>query len=278
MMHRNENKAKDWSAYVRSVFLRYIDEHPSSAQNAYFPPFFQRELDLSDCYSYLHRMQRQGYLKKNESGCLVLTGKGRETMREDHLRLFDLADPYVSVSEFMEERKRHDDGDSFDQTMLAMLLKKIPLMKEEDDFSAVKIIHLDVARLYEEMGVCDRAVYHYLTALYYDVSGLNCYDKLVQYVHGKCKRSDAKDAFRGLVVCPEVMDGLRRLRDSFDPGMVGEIFQREQISINMLTQQSFTELARALCDGTYDYNTWQTRGETAYGKMLAQAERLRKEK
>ncbi len=277
MMQRNENKAKDWSAYVRSVFLRYVGEHPASAQNAYFPPFFQRELDLSDCYSYLRRMQRQGYLKKDETGCLALTEKGAAAVKEDHIRLFDLADPYVSVSELLAEREKHGE-DTFDQTMLALLLKKLPRMKEQDNFTAVKNLHLDVARLYDEMGENERAVYHYLTALYYDVSGLSCYDKLVQYVHGKCKRSDAKEAFRGLVVCPEVMGGLRRLHDAYDPHMVEEIFSRERLSITMLTRQSFTELATALCDGTYDYNAWQARGEEAYGKMLEQADRLRKEK
>ena len=58
-MMQRINKGGDWNAYVRSVFLRYVNDHPTQPQSAYFPPFFQRELDLSDCYSYLRKMQRQ---------------------------------------------------------------------------------------------------------------------------------------------------------------------------------------------------------------------------
>ena len=275
MMQRSDNKSRDWNAYVRSVFLRYVADHPATFQTAYFPPFFQRELDLSDCYGYLRRMHRQGYVKKGENGCLNLTDKGRQAIREDDLRLFDLADPYVSVTEYDRKKK---DGASFEETAVALLLGKLPQMKEDDNFIAVRDIHLDVAALLERSGQADAAMEHYLTALYYDVSGLDCYEKLTGYVHGRVKRSAAKEAYRGLTVRPEIADGLRRLAEHFRPETVEAIFRAEPIAITMLSRRDLIALAEDLCHGTYDYNTWQNRGEKAYGKMLEQADRFRKEK
>lgn len=275
MMQHGDNKTRDWNGYVRSVFLRYVADHPASFQGAYFPPFFQRELDLSDCYSYLRRMHRAGYLKKGEDGCLALTDRGRGVIREDHLRLFDLANPYVTVTEFERERK---EGVPFEEAMTDLLLRKIPQMKEQDDFNAVRDIHLDAASLLETSGKPDEAMEHYLTALYYDVSGLDCYDKLVAYVHGRVKRSAAKEAYRGLAVRPEIAEGMRRLAEHFRPELVDGIFKAEPVAITMLKRSDLAELAQDLCLGTYDYNTWQKRGEKAYGKMLEQADRFRKEK
>lgn len=278
MMQRGDNKTRDWKGYVRSVFLRYVGNHPATMQNAYFPPFFQRELDLSDCYGYLRRMYRQGYLEKGEDGCLTLTDRGREAIREDHLRLFDMANPYVSVTEFERAREARGADEPFAPTMLALLLGKLPRMKEEDNFNAVRDIHLDVAQLYEQLEEPEQAVTHYLTALYFDVSGLDCYDQLVRYVQGRIKRSDAKGAYRGLAVRPEIADGLRRLKEYFDETTVDRIYREEPISITMLSRSELSRLAQDLCQGTYDYKAWQTRGEAAYGKILAQADRFKKEK
>ena len=276
MMQRGNNKRRDWACYVRSIFLRYMDQHPATFHTAYFPPFFQRELDLSDCYSYLRKMYRKGYLEKGEGGYLTLTGRGREVIQEEHLRLFDMAEPYVSVTELEREREKLPEDEPFDSAMLTLLLQKIPAMRARDDFNAVRDIHLDVAQIYERLGEPGQAMHHYLTALYLDVSGLDCYDKLVRYVHGRAKRSDAKAAYRGVAVRPEIANGLRRLKDHFDEKTVDDIFREEPIAITMLTRKEVTRLASELCQGTYDYNTWQTRGEAAYAKMLAQADRFKK--
>lgn len=278
MIQRKTKSRKLWVPFVRSIFLRYIDEHPSSAQYAYFPPFFQWELEITDGYAYLRRMLRQGYLKKDEAGNVVLTDQGRDAIQDEHVRLFDLGNPYVPVVEYMKEKTRLGPDATFEEIMLSVLLKKLPATKEQDDFLAVENMNLDAALLYESAGDGKNAVYYYLTALYYETCGLEYYEKLVRYVHGKCKADDVRAEFRGICIHPEVMEGLRRLKDHLDPAMIPEIFKREQIAINMCTEKAFAQLVEELCQGTYDYNLWNARYEKIFSQMIKMAKKYKGEK
>lgn len=278
MIRRSSEKKMLQDAFVRSIFLRYIDEHPETDKRTFFPIYFQQELGISDGYGYLRSLIHQKYLERDPERGIVLTNLGRASIVENHLRFFDFAGPYVTYEEFQEESGQMAEGTTFEVVMLSLLLKKIKTLKEQDNYISVKDAHLDIATLYEELNIPDRAMYHYLVSLYYDVSGLEYYDQLAMFSQGKGERADAETAFNGVCIRPQVISGLRRQKEPCSPQVVDEIFSRESININLCTKANFLQLAEELRSGKYDYTAWRSRFSDAYWNLFLMADKYRKEK
>lgn len=255
-----------WAEYVRSIFLRYVEEHPDVDLQTFYPAYFQRELRISDSYMYIQRLIRQGYLEKKEDVGMALTEQGREAICEEHTRFFDLASPYISYGDYLAEKEALQDQEPFHIVMLSLMLKKSREYRQMDNYMAVKSVQLDAAVLYEQAGITDRAMYHYLVSLYYDVSGLEYYAKLVKYAQGK--KVAAAKIFEGLGIRPQVQKGICRLKDVYSPDMVDEVFEREQISMNMCSKKNFRLLVEELRGGKYDYVVWRARFEAAYQEIV----------
>lgn len=278
MIHISRSKRNSWDEYVRSVFLRYIANHPEVNQTSYFPTYFQSELNISDSYAYLKKQLKKGYLVRENKDVLLLSDKGKAAIKEEYIRFFDAATPYVTFSEYVAEKELLNAQESAEVTMLSVLLKKIQTLKNENNYIGVKDVHLDAAQLYEKAGVPEQAMYHYLVSLYYDVSGLEYYDELILYAKGKRKRQQAEKAFYGIYIRPQVMNGIRRLKDIYDPQMVHEIFKREQININLCTESWMRILTEDLYNDTYDYSVWCKYFEKNYRSMLQNCEKYREKK
>ena len=255
-----------WAEYVRSVFLRYVAQHPEVDMQTFYPAYFLRELRISDSYMYIQRLVRQGYLEKQGKSGIALTEKGVEAIAEEHTRFFDLASPYISFADYLAEKEALQGQEPFHIVMLSLMLKKVKEYRQEDDYLAVKSVQLDAAMLYEQAGIRDRAMYHYLMSLYYDVSGMEYYDKLVKYAQGK--NVNAAKSFEVVCIRPQVQKGICRLKDEYDPAMVEEIFEREQISMNLCSKKNFCLLVEEIRGGQYNYPEWKARFAAAYQEIV----------
>ncbi len=278
MIRKSRKERNAWNGYVRSVFLRYIINHPEVNQASYFPPYFQSELKILDGYSYARKLLKKGYLTRGNKDILLLSDQGRRAIKDEYLRFFDAATPYVTFSEYIAEREQMNAQESAEVIMLSVLLKKIKVLKSQNNYIAVKDVHLDVAQLYEQVGVPEKAMYHYLVSLYYDVSGLEYYDELILYAKGKHERKRAEKEFVGICIRPQVMQGLRRMNEAYDPRMIHEIFVREQININLCPEGRLQTLAAELCSGAYDFNEWRAYFEKNYRSILRSSEGYRGKK
>ncbi len=278
MIHISRNVRKAWDEYVRSVFLRYIMDHPEANHMTSFPSYFQSELNISDGYTYLRKQLKKGYLVRKNKDVLLLTDKGKRAVKDEYIRLFDATTPYVTFAEYVDEKNLMSAQESVEVTMLSVLLKKIPVLKNKNNYIGVKDVHLDAAQLYEQADLAEQAMYHYLVSLYYDVSGLEYYDDLILYAKGKRTRVQSEKAFLGICIRPQVMQGICRLKEVYDPQMVHEIFEREQIRINLCTESRMQKLAVDLCKGTYDYGEWRKYFEKNYRSMLQHSEEYREKK
>ncbi len=276
MTYKGLNNREAWDEYVRSIFLDYITKHPEVNQLTCFPAYFQRELNISDSYTYLKKLLKQGYLTRKSENVLAVSAKGKRAIMDEYIRFFEVSTPYVTFSEYTSEKIRMEGQESVEVTMLSVLLKKIKPLQKANNYVGVKDVHLDVAGLYEQVGATDRAMYHYLISLYYDVSGLEYYDELLMYSKGKHKRAQSEQAFYGICIRPQVMKGIFRLKEAYNPQMVHEIFEKEQISINLCTESRMQELIEDLRNDAYDYSAWRKYFEKNYRSMLQVCEKYRK--
>lgn len=275
MIHISRNVRKAWDEYVRSIFLRYIMDHPEANHMTFFPAYFQRELNLSDSYTYLRKLIKKGYLVRKNEGILQLSEKGREAIKDEYIQLFDIATPYVTFSEYEEEKEQTKTQGPVEVILLSVLLKKLKLLKRENNYIGVKDVHLDVAELYERANITDRAMYHYLVSLYYDISGLEYYDELILYTKGKRTKLHAEQTFSGICIRPQVMQGIYRLKESYDPQMVHDIFEKEQININLCSESRMKMLVEELLTGKYEYSEWRKYFWKNYRNMIAYSEKYR---
>ncbi len=278
MIHMSRKRKISWDEYVRSVFLRYIVYHPEVNQTTYFPSYFQSELNISDSHTYLKKQLKKKYLVKGKNDTLLLSDKGKEAVKDEYIRFFDAATPYVTFSEYVDEKMLTEEQESVEGTMLSILLKKLKSLKEKNNYIGVKDVHLDAAQLYEQADFAEQAMYHYLVSLYYDISGLEYYNDLLLYAKGKCKREQSQRAFRGICIRPQVIQGICRLKEGYDPQMVHEIFEKEQIGINLCTESRMQKLIEDFCNGTYNDSAWRQYFEKNYQSMLQSAENYREKK
>ncbi len=268
-------RSEEHDAFVRSVVLRYAMMHPTVLDCSAMPLYFQRELDIYDGKAYIRKLARQGYLKLGIDGSIFLTDSGRQVMNPEHLRFFDTAGPYVSFAEFLEEKERMNGEEPFEVILLTILIRKAAGMKKKKDYIGAKSVHLDVAALYKKLGIKDHAAYHYLVSLYYDVSGIELYDKLACYAEGKVKRSTAEQSYFGICVNPQIVSGLRELGCLAEAWEVDKIYRKEDLPISLLTRDSFRELANTLSTTGYDYPLWRARFAKAFRSLLSMAGQMK---
>ena len=147
-MKKSQSMTKtDWNAYVRSVFLRYVAQHPYVDLQSFYPSYFLRELNISDSYMYIRHLLRQGYLERGKDGGILLTQQGRDAIVEEHTRFFDLANPYISYADYLEEKAKLQEKEPFHIIMLSLMVKKSREYRLKNNYPAVKSVQLDAAAL-----------------------------------------------------------------------------------------------------------------------------------
>lgn len=259
----------DYKSYVRSVFLRYMQRHGAFSSNTTFPDYFQQELNIPDSYVYARQLLRQGLLQDTGEGAVTLTQAGWEAINENHIKFFEWSTPYVSYQEYSQQHTLFGETCSFEETMNYLLLKKIEEFVQKDDFLSVRDICADVAQLYQQLGKQETAVYYYLTALYYDISGLDYHKDIAAFLHGTLTRDAAERSFCGIPIQPQVINGIRALKGHYRKDMIPRIYEKSPLSMHICPPGLMQELVWDLQTGPYEYGRWKKKFFAAYQAMLA---------
>lgn len=258
--------------YAIAVVLNYIDKF-AEKKELYIPEYFKTELKISGDVSFVQKLIKQGYLAKDAAKAVALTEKGKSylTAKSDYVKFFNTASAYVEITEYEAEKQRTEGDKSFESVMIALLLKKIKDFKLQDDFIAVRNSHFDIAGLYEQIGYKPQAMYHYLTALYYETSGLEYYDTFLKYIAKKCTAKTMEQLYGFTCIDPQIITALIRLKDNYTEDMIQRIFEKNPININLCTEEKFKELAESIIGETFVNREWQVYFWEAYKGLIAVA-------
>lgn len=254
--------------YADVVFLDYINRRPVDI-NCDYPTYLKEELQISDSTKLVKKLIKNGYVAQKDEK-LVLTKNGVAVLREneDLARFFELGNLYVSIQDYA-ARKALKPQKSFELLMIELLREKGEEYKAKDDFEAVRRLHFDIARLYEEADYPVQALHHYLLVLYFDVSGLEYYDILLRYIKGKCKRDKLMAKYDFIYIRPEVQAAVGRLKDYYDDEIVEWIYKNNGISINLCNKKHFIALVTDIMNGTYSEIEWQKYFRKVFVKIVA---------
>ena len=272
-MNRGYRKAE----YARLILLDYINRYPT-AGDVYQPSYFNDELKLSDIKAVINTMLKQKYLERDRDGIIILTEKGNTYLAEgkDLVSFFRFATPYATIDEYRKVKHDMRAEPSFEMVMLELFLQKIPVYVNQDDFVSVKCLHHDIATLYEEVGMDAEALYHYMTALYYDTSGLEYYDAFLEYIEEKISLNRLRTMYDYTYINPKNVEGIRRLKDFYKDEMIYSIYDENIICINFCKRARFKQLMNSIMEGTYVNHNWQRFFWIAFNDMVTIADKFKK--
>lgn len=243
--------------YAVVVFLDYIKKYPITKH--FLPPsYFKEELHIDDARALLRKLEKRKYIIKDKNGHFTITSKGERKINSngDYLKFFETAVPYVDILDY-NKRKEEKYDISFEKIMIAVLLEKIKQLEEQDHYIGVKNLHYDIGELYYKIDFKGQAVYHYLVSLYFEISGLQYYDKFLDFIQGKCKKKDVEEIYEHNYIDPYIIESIIKVGDVYYDDMSDTVFERNKITINLCTREKFKELVNDIITQTYDTQKWQ---------------------
>lgn len=263
--------------YTTVILLDYIDKFAGEHEFAQ-PSYFKDELGIKDFYAFEKKMIREGYLKKAGKGSHRLTRKGTAFIEKnlDYIRFFNLATPYVNISEYDSAKKNIKQNFSFEETMIKLFLSKTQAFSEKDDYVAVKELHFETAKLYEELNMDPQAMYHYLCFLYFQTSGLEYYDDFINYISGKITKKELQSKYAGIYISMDIVNKIKQLGDSYVEDMADRIYERNTISINLCNKENFKNLVKEIMSGDYKSNLWQEKFREFFNGVIKLSDGLNK--
>lgn len=277
----SSDKKKIEKKYAEVIFLDYIKRF-SGKHEFSWPRYFSDEFGIWDASMFQRHLIREGYLFRDREGKLVLTEKGNRYVRQndDYLKFFDLAVSYVDITEYEKARRIMKSETKFEAVMITLLRGKINLLKAADDFTAVKELHVEVAKLYERLGMKPQAVYHYLTFLYFQTSGLEYYDRFIAYINGKISKDQLALSFAGIYINFDMINMLNDSGEIYYEEMSQRVYDENPIRLNICTKNNFKQLVGEIIAGTYKNAVWQKIFKKDFLKLVetASSEMLKGEK
>lgn len=277
-LKRNHRRKKTLEQeYAKVIILDYIRKF-SEGRKLYLPEYLSEELKLSDSTQLIGKLLRQNYLEKQGTDMVCITKKAEKYLQEkaDYIKFFNLAVPYVSVEEYEAEKQAMKAEQSFESVMITVLLKKIKTLKEQDRYEAVKNLHFDIASLYELLGYRPQAMYHYLTTLYYETSGLEYYDKFLGFIARRSTAKEMEKLYSYTCIDPQIVAGIKRMKDSYVDEMIDKVFETNPISINLCLKEKYGELVTDIVNEDYKHKEWQIYFWQTYKQLIDRAAILKR--
>ena len=133
---------------------------------------------------------------------------------------------------------------------------------------AEKRLHLDIAVLYERMGLAEQALEHYLTVLYMDVNGVEYLELLQRYHEGKCKKEKVKAGFDFIYIRPDVQSGIKRMKAAYRSELCDAVYADNHMGIELCDKEHFAALLSDLMQDTFSETAWQKYFAAAFAELV----------
>lgn len=253
--------------YAEAVFLDYINKNSPGMASEY-PSYLKDELHITDMRAFAKKLIRAGYAVQ-QNHHIVLTEAGEILLhkRENSVKFFELGNIYLSIQDYV-AKKAKKPNKSFEIIMIELLREKVEEYRKKDDYEAVKLLHMDIAALYESISFPLQALHHYLIVLYFDVSGLEYYDLMLRYANGQEKIEKVKASFDFVYIRPEVESGIKRLKDNYDKSIIDWIYEKNKISINLCNKSHFVALVKGIMNDELSELEWQEYFKRTFRKLV----------
>ena len=245
--------------YCLTILLHYLETHNEVDEYSCYPAYFKEELKLGDIKGSLNKLIKKGYVSRTGNDKFFVTESGKDylNLNYDYISFFNLALQYISVADYKKAKDAYTDDKGFEEILISLLSSKIKSTPSEKGYLTLQNMRYDTGVLYENIGEYSDALKHYLTSLYFIVSGMKYYNDYVKYKDGRKTKKNLEASFDFVCMQPHVTAAIIRLKSNFDKGMTDEIYKETPIAFNMCTQEKFSEIVESLFEGTFNDSQWQ---------------------
>lgn len=267
MDRRERNKI--FSDYGKVVFLNcFMNSDKYALQNI---SYLKSDFNIGDTDSYIKNLLKNKYLFKKGRNT-VISQKGLKFLKhkKDYLDFFEMAIPYVDIFDYVKCRKRQQKSKSFEDVMLKLLNEKAMEYQKACDEIAVINLNYEIGKIYQQKQDENKALYHYLTALFYNVSGLEYYESFVDYMDGRLDFEELKKTYNGICIDVSLKKSIAELKACYIEDMAEIVYDKNPVNMTLCRCEDFKKLIADILAGKFDENKWQT----YFDKMFALTLRL----
>lgn len=290
--HEKKKQKEKWQEdYLDTIFLSRFEE-PHTETEISCRMQFDSDLRIPDSRLWMNRLLKAGYLKKEKSVAITSTAKGRtilsETVismtekgktflaeRQDFLLFFEFASPYVSISDYR-KWKQHTGKSDFETVMIPLLMSRLNQHRKRNDYLAVQNLFCEIGELYERISHKPQALYSYLTALYFEASGLDYYRYFLKYMRNQMSREALRSCYTGLYLDPGIRRRLRGVKDEYREGLIEQIYQKFPVNMHLSTRKQFRKLVLEILDNQFSNRSWQAVFQENFNRMISAADEYKR--
>ncbi|MCQ4637218.1 hypothetical protein NE619_10840 [Anaerovorax odorimutans] len=290
--HKKKKQKEKWEEdYLDTLFLSCFEE-PHTEAEVCRRMEFDSDLRISGSRSWVSRLLKSGYLKKEKFVAITSTAKGRTFLseavisitekgkvfvekRKDFLLFFDFASPYVRISDYQKWKHRTGKSD-FDTVMISLLMSRLNQHRKRNDYLGVQNLFYEIGELYERLSCKPQALYSYLSALYFEVSGLDYYGYFLKYIRNRMTREELQDSYEGLYLSPEIRRRLQGVKDEYREGLVEQIYRKFPVNMHLSTKKQFQKLILEILENRFSNYSWQPVFQENFNRMISVADEYKR--
>ncbi len=251
------------------VVLNYI-KNMKVQRDFSMPAYFIDELGIEDSKGLIRKLEKKNYIDYIDGNVLCVTSKGEEIFKlyGDYLEFFSLAITGVTIFDYQNMKEKIGAEEPFEKIMIMVILKKINQLVKRDDYIGARNLHYDIGKLYCKLGYSGQAMYHYLASLYFDVSGLKYYDGFLKFISGKMSEKELRNDYEYIYMDTYLLKEIRNAGDAYHDDIVDSVYEKNKISINLLTPEKFKELVKDIIGKKPLEEKWQGYFRAAHNALV----------
>ncbi|MCI7304506.1 MAG: hypothetical protein SOR93_19215 [Clostridiales Family XIII bacterium] len=283
--HKKKKQKEKWEeAYLDTLFLSWFEE-PHTETEIYRRMQFDSDLRSFGSRNWMKRMLKAGYLKKEKSVAITSTAKGRTFLseavisitekgkafvskRQDFLLFFKFASPYVTISDYQKWKRRTGKSD-FETVMISLLMSKLNHHRKQNDYLGVQNLFCEIGELYERISCKPQALYSYLSALYFEASGLDYYEYFLKYIRNQMTREELQGGYEGLYLSPGIRSRLQGVKDKYQEGLIEHIYQKFPVNMHLSTKKQFQKIVLEILENRFSNYRWQAVFQENFDRMIS---------
>lgn len=288
-VYRKYEKLKN--DYSTVVFLDYLRK-AKSEEGIYKIKISDRDINIENNKMFLSKLIKEGYAYKSKDVSIISTVRGRKIIskehveisakgkellekREDWLKFFYFASPFTNIGEYERAKKRMEAGANLEIIMISILSEKIETYRNRGNYRGLKNLFLDIGELYKSVSYDSRAMYCFVAALYFDVSGIEYYDLFRKYMRRTISYKQLKKEYGGIYIESRILEDIRSAKEGYMSDMVDHIFSKNRLKINFYTKKRLKELVADIVDEKFSYKKWINYSFDIFDDMVTIAEKNR---
>lgn len=177
---------------------------------------------------------------------------------DDYVQLFQHSSYQISIDEYEKTKKELRNYTKFNDIAWNIFNKRTLDYAAQKNYGLLRNTYFEMGELLEEETKNKQSLSLYLTALLYDVSGIENLKTILYYIDGAYSKKDLKDLYIEPFFVPGLLGRIEKLSDFYEDGMAADVYKKHYLDMNLCSCEKFNDLVcEILYEPTLDEEKWK---------------------